>query len=425
LSSGCGDSPSEQRESRSAQEPHAQEHSDNERSPASAARELRELGYASWDEEEESSAQSGVVHHDRDRVDPGVRLWADDRSTIHATAPDGQELSTLEVPNHTQVEFARPLEGGRVLALSVDQGITLLESSGAVVWQIDAACHHEITLAPRAGDSPGRRLFAVALHAARPFRGRSVRFDEVAFLEEATGEFTRDPAWPSWSSWDHREALDRAAGDAPHPLSVRPAKGPDVGSSGQARIYDYFHLNGIAFTKGPFTAVPLGGGQIEGAPERSGPQMVVCLRNVSLIAAVELVSHQLAWCVGPETLDWPHAPSIVDGPKGQPRLLAFDNGTHRGWSRIIEIDPISGTVEWDWRGTEDRPLWSRVRGFAQRLSNGNTLVTESERGRVLEVTRAGEIVWEFLNPDTRAAQNGQQRRRIYRMASPSRPRGPR
>jgi hypothetical protein len=37
-------------------------------------------------------------------------------------------------------------------------------------------------------------------------------------------------------------------------------------------------------------------------------------------------------------------------------------------------------------------------GAVQRLPNGNTLVTESEGGRVIEVTRDGEIVWEFHTP---------------------------
>jgi hypothetical protein len=32
------------------------------------------------------------------------------------------------------------------------------------------------------------------------------------------------------------------------------------------------------------------------------------------------------------------------------------------------------------------------------LPNGNTLITESDGGRLVEVTPKGEIAWEFLNP---------------------------
>jgi hypothetical protein len=32
------------------------------------------------------------------------------------------------------------------------------------------------------------------------------------------------------------------------------------------------------------------------------------------------------------------------------------------------------------------------------LWNGNTLITESENGRAIEVTRGGRVVWEFNSP---------------------------
>ena len=51
------------------------------------------------------------------------------------------------------------------------------------------------------------------------------------------------------------------------------------------------------------------------------------------------------------------------------------------------------------------------RGAAQRLPNGNTLITESERGRVFEVTPQKEIVWEFWNPEIVKGA----RKRIYRL----------
>lgn len=35
---------------------------------------------------------------------------------------------------------------------------------------------------------------------------------------------------------------------------------------------------------------------------------------------------------------------------------------------------------------------------AQRLPNGNTLITEGGTGRVFEITKAGQIVWEYVSP---------------------------
>jgi len=35
---------------------------------------------------------------------------------------------------------------------------------------------------------------------------------------------------------------------------------------------------------------------------------------------------------------------------------------------------------------------------AQRLPNGNTLITEGSDGRIFEVTRDHELVWEYISP---------------------------
>ncbi|NNK57052.1 MAG: thioredoxin, partial [Desulfofustis sp.] len=35
---------------------------------------------------------------------------------------------------------------------------------------------------------------------------------------------------------------------------------------------------------------------------------------------------------------------------------------------------------------------------AQRLPNGNTLITEGSGGRIIEVTKDHEIVWEYISP---------------------------
>ena len=90
-------------------------------------------------------------------------------------------------------------------------------------------------------------------------------------------------------------------------------------------------------------------------------------------------------------------------------ILVFDNGRSRGWSRVVEVDPETKKIVWQYRAKD---FFSRLRGGAQRLPNGNTLVTESVKGRVFEVTPDGEIVWDFSNPEV--TKDGK-RRQIYRM----------
>lgn len=43
-------------------------------------------------------------------------------------------------------------------------------------------------------------------------------------------------------------------------------------------------------------------------------------------------------------------------------------------------------------------LYSPLISGAQRLPNGNTLITIGMAGRIIEVTKAGRIVWEYISP---------------------------
>ena len=41
---------------------------------------------------------------------------------------------------------------------------------------------------------------------------------------------------------------------------------------------------------------------------------------------------------------------------------------------------------------------SSIMSGAQRLDNGNTLITDSLKGHIFEVNKEGEIVFSFINP---------------------------
>jgi hypothetical protein len=108
-------------------------------------------------------------------------------------------------------------------------------------------------------------------------------------------------------------------------------------------------------------------------------------------------------------LDKQHCPSLLtDGS-----VLIYDNGPNRGFSRVIELDPLSREIRWQYKADPPEDFFSDHQGFSQRLPNGNTLITESLRGHAFEVTREGEIVWEFFN--TRTDTDGQMRKTIYRI----------
>jgi hypothetical protein len=150
---------------------------------------------------------------------------------------------------------------------------------------------------------------------------------------------------------------------------------------------DYIHTNAIELIEGA--------GAERLRVGRPG-QVLISLRELDMIALLDLESEEIVWALRGSWLAQ-HDPDLL--PNGD--ILLFDNRGHYGeggQSRIIEIDPVNAAIVWSYAGTAEKPFDSEVRGAQERLANGNTLISESLGGRILEVTPEGGIVWEFINP---------------------------
>ncbi|HEX6260017.1 MAG TPA: arylsulfotransferase family protein [Woeseiaceae bacterium] len=126
-------------------------------------------------------------------------------------------------------------------------------------------------------------------------------------------------------------------------------------------------------------------------------QLLVSFREPSAIGVVDLDEGKLVWAAKGYWTGQ-HDPHIMENGN----ILLFDNrGNFRkpeGRSRVIELNPRTMELVWQYAGTMESPLDSDIRSYSQRLRNGNTLITESNGGRILEVTADQEIVWEYTNP---------------------------
>lgn len=125
--------------------------------------------------------------------------------------------------------------------------------------------------------------------------------------------------------------------------------------------------------------------------------VMTAFRDLGLVVAVDPESGEVVWATRGPWLGFHDPRPLPDG-----RILVYDNfGAFRGGrndSRVIEFDPVTMQIAWEYTGDDDRPFFSALRGSAHRLSNGNTLINEDQGGRVFEVNRAGRIVWEYVNP---------------------------
>lgn len=126
--------------------------------------------------------------------------------------------------------------------------------------------------------------------------------------------------------------------------------------------------------------------------------LLLSVRNHATVYLLDRPSGRIVWKYSGgagDPLSGVHdAEMIPEGLPGAGNILLFDNGRppEREWSRVVEVDPSSREVVWSY---QDDGFHSRASGSAQRLPNGNTLISEDLRGHVFEVTRAGEIVWRF------------------------------
>lgn len=61
---------------------------------------------------------------------------------------------------------------------------------------------------------------------------------------------------------------------------------------------------------------------------------------------------------------------------------------------------MSRQIIWHYASKASHGMFSHIGSSAQRLANTNTLVCADTEGHIIEVTPAGEAVWEYINPVT-------------------------
>jgi hypothetical protein len=74
-----------------------------------------------------------------------------------------------------------------------------------------------------------------------------------------------------------------------------------------------------------------------------------------------------------------------------------EDGTYR---RNLDGSFAAPEVVWSYPDANMSGFYSAYVSGAQRLENGDTLVTLGATGAVLEITPAGQTVWNYVNPDT-------------------------
>jgi hypothetical protein len=222
-------------------------------------------------------------------------------------------------------------------------------------------------------------------------------------------------------SWDGKIVWEWIASDHVDDFKfsaeARKAMAGASGANAARGSFDWLHVNSATYV-GPNHWFD------EGDKRFAPNNVIISSREASLLAIVAR-DGSIVWQIGPDfgasaelrairqIIGQHHAHFIPKGLPGAGNLMVFDNGGASGYgaptsnalngtgifarptSRVLEIDPV--TLKLVWSYTSPTFFATNISG-AQRLVNGNTLVTEGPDGRIFEVTREGGIVWEYLNP---------------------------
>ncbi|WP_067904208.1 arylsulfotransferase family protein [Nocardia vaccinii] len=163
--------------------------------------------------------------------------------------------------------------------------------------------------------------------------------------------------------------------------------------------------------------------------------ILISSRKANIVALIDKTTESIVWQAGPyfdavpgaqhqrinahkvpralDQISGQHNPHLIaDGLPGAGNILVFDNQGGAGYppaplgiyagSRVLEIDPVTRQIVWQYTAEDSGlPSWTFFSSFvgnAQRLPNGNTLVTEGMQGRIFQVTPEGRVVWEYVSP---------------------------
>jgi hypothetical protein len=139
---------------------------------------------------------------------------------------------------------------------------------------------------------------------------------------------------------------------------------------------DWAHINDVEYIES---------GEMEG-------RIMVSLRNQDQVVFLDREEGMLEdWTLGAENeydiLHEQHNPDYIPESRGGPAVLVADSEN----ARIKEFQREDGEWVQTWQWADDRIQWPRD---ADRLPNGNTLISDTHGNRVIEVNRSGAIVWE-------------------------------
>lgn len=323
----------------------------------------------------------GVIKYERRKCYDGYTLFSPRMGgTAYLVDMEGRIVHTWPVDG---CQIGELLPNGHLLADHYGRSLYQVNLRGQRVWSWMALTHHDFYILPNGN------LLTMLFKDEPTLPGlypKGLNFPECR--TDVLIEINRagDTLW-EFDFGKHRAELHEMAG-LPLPLPKKIAR------------MDWAHNNTIE----ALPDTPLGR---RDARFRQG-NILFSMRQLDIIGVVDREKDAIVWAWGRGILDGQHQPTML--PNGN--ILIFDNGTLRGYSSVLEVNPATGKIVWNY---EDRKaFYSPFRSGAERLPNGNTLICSCDQSRMFEVTPDKEIVWDYYPPFSNQCEVGLLSRRPYR-----------
>lgn len=365
----------------------------------SSIKPLSTLGYTEWAPAEDIE-KSSVTTYIQELSFKGMNIYtARSQATALLIDMQGDILHTwtLDMKNDYNWQYVELLKNGELLSYALDKMLIRIGWDSKPKWKKKIRAHHDFCVAENGDIYALARKDSVVFFAGIPV---PVLEDYIAVLSsdgEQKATIRIYPAIKKWFSFRKTKDIYQWIIKPKNlqRLLMRKFSGEDLFQYGE--IFDIMHTNSIELTNQ----------NIEGVCKKNNA--LISIRQIDLIGFLDTKTERFGWTWGPGIVSGQHHPTLLDNGN----ILIFDNGSERGYSHVIELDPISKTIKWEYMADPKEEFFTYGRGSSQRLLNGNTLITESNKGRVFEITRNGKIVWEFYNPNIQ--KETQSRGIIYRM----------
>ena len=336
--------------------------------------------------------KSGMYIYDKNQTYPGYilvenKLLDQTGKVVHAW--DNNTHMGIIQPDGTYI-------AQKGSSLNRTSSLVKYSFNGTLIWEKpDVKPHHKIALT-------NENTILTITKETHEYEDKLVDFDVIVEFDQDGNQIWN---WSTWNNLDYIQTFHK-------PLeitndSIRPGIKSIWGG-----YYDYYHMNSVEEI--PDNTYSWYEEEQDGKiiqPFKEG-NIIFNFRHGSMIFILDKDTGKIVWHVTqydvPGEIQGQHDSTML--PSGN--ILIYDNGRYRKSTRVIELNPITKKIEWQYSAPN---FFTVVMGDANKLANGNYLLSETVNGRAFEITSNGTILWEYFNPNTEKVGSTTKRSDIFQI----------